>query len=77
MKGLRVHHKIESVYTTGWQQDESVYNRKFTMWSSYDGHFGNEDYDIVPYRSEYLPDRIQEREQRRTAYMDRWNAKFQ
>jgi len=48
-----------------------VYNRRFTMWSNYDGHFD------VDERSPYSPARMQEGEQRRMAYAGRWNNKFE
>lgn len=71
LRGLLVHHPIESSYQTGWATDESCYNEKANMWSTYDGHFGGD-----AQRSEYLPERMLEAEQRRTSYMDRWHAKF-
>lgn len=76
LRGLLVRHlhwREEPAYTTGWQRDESIYNKKYDGWSEYDGHF----YLGAEGRSEYLPERMKEKEERRTAYLARWNAKFE
>ena len=76
LKGLLVRHihwRQEPAYSTGWQRDEEVYNKKFDAWSEYDGHF----YLGTAGRSEFLPERMKEKEEKRTAYLARWNAKFE
>lgn len=54
-----------------WARDEAVYNHRFTMWSEMDGHFDLKE------RFEYAPVRVTELEQRKTAYVGRWNNKFE
>jgi hypothetical protein len=76
LKGLLVRHyhwRQEPPYSTGWQRDEGVYNKKFDGWSDYDGHF----YLGTQGRSEFLPERMKEKEEKKTAYLARWNAKFE
>ena len=80
LRGLLVRHKHwreEPPYTTGWQNDEIVYNKKLDMWSEYDGHFAYLYETALDARNEYLPERMLLREQKRTAYMDRWHAKYE
>lgn len=54
-----------------WARDESVYNRRFQMWSEYDGHFNLET------RAPYSPHRIAMAEIHREAYLGRWMQKFE
>lgn len=54
-----------------WARDETVYNHRFAMWSEMDGHFNLKE------RYEYATVRVTELEQRKTAYVGRWNNKFE
>ena len=74
LRGLRTHHEWlpqDPPFQPPWAYDESVYNLKFQMWSSYDGHFGG-----AEARSEYLPERMHMKEQRKQADLSRWHDKF-
>ena len=54
-----------------WARDECVYNRRFSMWSDYDGHFNLEA------RAPYSPHRTAMSEIHKEAYMGRWLQKFE
>ena len=74
LRGLRAHHDWlpqDAPFQPPWAYDESVYNVKFQMWSAYDGHFGT-----LEDRSEFHPERVHMREQRKQADMCRWFDKF-
>jgi hypothetical protein len=57
--------------TEPWSRDEAVYNRRFTMWSEYDGLY------CADSRSPYTPSRVAMSELRRTEYMGRVTNKFE
>ena len=73
LRGLLVHHPLETAFSTGRQRDETVYSARVEMWSAYDGHFG----DSNNYRHEYLPERMHALALRKQAYVDRWHAKYE
>ena len=54
-----------------WSRDEFVYNRRAVMLSDYHGFFD------IEARSPYSPHRLKMNEMRKTAYLDRWNQKFE
>ena len=57
--------------TEPWSRDEHVYNRRAVMLSDLHGFFDIES------RSPYSPHRLRMDELRKTAYLDRWNQKFE
>ena len=61
---------LASTGSEPWSRDEIVYNRRFRMWSEYDGYF-----DLAE-RSPYAPTRVLLTEQKQVSYMDRWQDKF-
>jgi len=65
-----LHDKRFEQWTEPFAKDESVYNRRFAMWSDEEGV-----YDL-PERDRFLPQRLVLDDMRRTDYFGRWNNKF-